>query len=428
MSELKILEAKFFPSTVELLNAARTQNVASAFSMAVWEVNQPDYIFCHALGQTYYPDFKIQTTGRPQTWGSAVTDGFAIPSDNVGNASSFLRSQNIGIHSPFDLASLSKVLVLAPLAALLVERGLLTYSTRVKEVFGSFPNSQMTLGYLLSHTSGYSDWAPFWTKLIEFFPGQDIQKVPVLNRMELVKKWIFELPLSSSPGTKVVYSDVGAILAGMMLTEVTGHSVEYLARRWLWDESIWSYIKTILGSNFGIPTGKGLHFVNDLSLSKPRSDHGTQIYPVTEYCPWRKRILQGEVHDDNTWAMGGVSSHAGVFGTAYDVVRLAHKIVYGGFLSHTTLKQMFSLATPSGEPPRAYGWDMVSDKGSSAGTKFSSQTFGHLGFTGTSLWMDLKAKLIVCLLTNRVHPTRENNKIRELRPKFHDAVRTDLGY
>jgi CubicO group peptidase (beta-lactamase class C family) len=151
--------------------------------------------------------------------------------------------------------------------------------------------------------------------------------------------------------------------------------------------------------------------------------------PPTEFqAEQRRGLIHGQVHDGNAWAMGGVAPHAGLFGTAADLGRFLRMILNGGVyegkqvFSKATIRRFTSRADLAPGSSRALGWDTVSKSGSSAGTHFSARSFGHTGFTGTSVWVDSEQDVGVVLLTNRVHPSRENEGIRSLRPEFHDAV------
>jgi CubicO group peptidase (beta-lactamase class C family) len=146
---------------------------------------------------------------------------------------------------------------------------------------------------------------------------------------------------------------------------------------------------------------------------------------------YRKRLAWGEVHDENAWAMGGIAGHAGLFSTARDVAIFAQMILNGGMYAHrrllsrATLEQ-FTSKVAIGKSAGATGWDVPTEN-SSSGRYFSSKSFGHTGFTGTTLWIDPERELFVILLTNRVNPTRANEKIRQVRPALHDAVVESLG-
>jgi CubicO group peptidase (beta-lactamase class C family) len=150
------------------------------------------------------------------------------------------------------------------------------------------------------------------------------------------------------------------------------------------------------------------------------------VFAATEQCPWRKDLLVGRVHDENTYVMGGVQGHAGLFGTAVDVHRLLVELLsayhgrpLAGCFEPDLVRLFFQRWAGT---DRTLGFDTPSVENSSSGRFFSTNTVGHLGFTGTSFWMDLDQAVIVILLTNRIHPTRNNETIRQFRPKLHDAV------
>jgi CubicO group peptidase (beta-lactamase class C family) len=147
---------------------------------------------------------------------------------------------------------------------------------------------------------------------------------------------------------------------------------------------------------------------------------------ATELSPWHGAILEGQVHDENCWSMGGYSGHAGAFGRIEDVLRFSGQLL-NGFLTPATLRAMWTRVTEPAGCERTLGWDTPSGPESSSGRYFSDATVGHLGFTGTSLWIDPEARLAVGLLSNRVHPTRDNIAIRQFRPLFHNAIRSDFA-
>jgi CubicO group peptidase (beta-lactamase class C family) len=158
----------------------------------------------------------------------------------------------------------------------------------------------------------------------------------------------------------------------------------------------------------------------------------TDMIAPTAECPWRERILCGEVHDDNAWAMGGVAGHAGLFSTARDVHAFATEMIdcyhgRGGLVSQDTVRKFWTLDNSIEGSSWALGWDTPSPEHSSSGRYFSRNSVGHLGFTGCSLWIDPDRELDVVLLSNRVHPNPENNLIREFRPLIHDLVMETLG-
>ena len=154
---------------------------------------------------------------------------------------------------------------------------------------------------------------------------------------------------------------------------------------------------------------------------------------MTEDCPWRERVIRGEVHDENAFALGGYSGHAGLFGTVDDVYHIVNMLrghYRGGrrdFFRPETVRDFFRRQDLVPGCTWALGWDTPSEESSSAGNYFSRNSVGHLGFTGTSVWMDLDKDVIVILLTNRIHPTRNNERIKAFRPKLHDTVMEELG-
>ncbi len=179
-------------------------------------------------------------------------------------------------------------------------------------------------------------------------------------------------------------------------------------------------------------------FLRPLSEFIPaRRQSSLLTYAATQFCPWRKRLLFGEVDDENAWTLNGVSGHAGLFGTARGIFKLLSFLwnIYEGNLTDPLwprdLVRLFWTRTEVAEGLSDWclGYDTPSRKGySSAGRYFSGNTIGHLGFTGVSFWLDLEKRILVILLTNRVHPTRQNDEIRQLRPVLHDIVMEALAY
>ncbi|MXZ34109.1 MAG: serine hydrolase, partial [Acidobacteria bacterium] len=210
-------------------------------------------------------------------------------------------------------------------------------------------------------------------------------------------------PLEYQPGSRSLYSDLGFILLGAVVERVCGKSLDKLARE---------------------------QILHPLGMRRtcfhPPSDWMPRIAP-TEMDPWRKRLLRGEVHDENACAMGGVAAHAGLFGTAADLAVFCQALLNGGIYNHRRIVKRSTLETftqrqaqPS-ESSRALGWDTPSPN-SSAGSRLSPQSYGHTGFTGTSLWIDPRRRLFIVFLTNRVHPSRENNTIQSARRQLADCV------
>lgn len=291
----------------------------------------------------------------------------------------------------YDLASLTKVITATTLAMRLFEQDQLKLDYPVHRFLRPFQGEgreKITIRHLLTHSSGLPAHLPLYKDTRG--KGAFVQK-------------ILQVPLEYQPGTKAIYSDLGIILLGDIIEKITAQPLDQLAT-----EQIFR------------PLGMSQSFFN------PKPNVAARIAP-TENDPWRGRLLRGEVHDENAYAMGGVSAHAGLFGTSGDLSVFCQMLLNGGVYDHrrivrrSTLEQFTARQDFPKGSSRALGWDTPS-QGGSAGSEFSPSSFGHTGFTGTSIWVDPKRELFVILLTNRVHPTRENNAIREVRRLVADAV------
>ena len=219
-------------------------------------------------------------------------------------------------------------------------------------------------------------------------------------------------PLAAAPGEKACYSDLGFILLGEVVERLTGKRLD----RFCHDEI---FAPLGLASTFFVDVGP------PSGAPHPKSVH---TLAATEDCPWRGKILCGEVHDDNAFAMGGVAGHAGLFSSAPDIHRFLRFLgrcrdgAEPDFLPGAVVREFLEAERPLPGQTHVLGWDTPSPEGSSSGACFSARTVGHLGFTGTSIWWDMERDVHVILLTNRVHPSRDNDVIREFRPRVHDAA------
>jgi beta-glucosidase-like glycosyl hydrolase/CubicO group peptidase (beta-lactamase class C family) len=300
-------------------------------------------------------------------------------------------SPAVEVDTIYDLASLTKVVATTTMAMILVDEGRLDLDEKVQDFLPLFQGpgkDQITVRHLLTHSSGVDWWAPLFNK----FRGPD-EYLRHIQAMELAYE----------PGTEFKYSDLGMILLGEILERVAGRPLEEFVR-----ERVFEPLR-----------------MND-TLYRPGEDRLPRIAP-TEYDEWRGRVVRGEVHDENAFALGGVAPHAGLFSTAGDLSRFVQMLLNGGVLEHHRIVsrdtvELFTRKAGEGESTRALGWDTKSPEHSTAGSYFSPRSFGHTGFTGTSIWVDPDRELFVILLTNRVHPTRENQLIREARPAVADAV------
>lgn len=307
----------------------------------------------------------------------------------------------------FDLASLTKPLATALAMMKLVDDGAVNLDEPIGELLPGMDmkdKQEITPRLLLSHASGLRDWEPFYSRL---------DGVPLGKRKQQVIEWILHSSLVFSPGSRALYSDLGFMLLEWIIQEKTGRDLDQFVHE-----------------EFYRPLGLNLFLCNS---TRPVPVEKA-VFAATEFCPWRKRVLQGEVHDENASAMGGYAGHAGLFGTATDVGSIGDFLVrcYNGspgeLLRPDTVQTFFSRQQDPKDTSWALGWDTPSRLGSSTGTLFSKKSVGHLGFTGTSLWMDLEKQVMVIFLTNRIHPSRENEKIRAFRPKIHDRIMEMLGF
>ncbi len=295
----------------------------------------------------------------------------------------------------FDLASLTKVVATLPSILVLMEMGKLRLDDKVALFLpdlGANGKESITIRHLLTHTSGL----PAHVKFYEMG----------LDRAGIVRT-ICEME-ASSPGEHVVYSDLGFIILGEIVERVTGKRLDEFAR-----ENIWR------------PLG-----MNDTCFFPGESSR--HRIAATEYRADLKKLMWGEVHDENAYAMGGIAGHAGLFSTITDLARYALMWLGEGefgpvrVLSRNTVR----LATKehvNKEDRRGLGWALKSRAFSSGGDLLSDASYGHTGFTGTSLWCDPETQTAIILLTNRVHAGRGGTAIIELRPRFANAVAAAIG-
>ncbi len=334
-------------------------------------------------------------------WSARRRDNFWVFGDGVTRQGEGAQAVDPQL-TFFDFASVTKVIATATLAGVLIDRGWLRMDQSLASVFDRPEYVPIQLKHLLSHTAGLIWWEPYWQRMRERFSGRDLWSVPVAVRQRAMREMILSVVPQVAPGTRVEYSDVSAMLVGFMIEEILQMPFDRAVQRHVFDP-------------LGLPTA---HYRRTIA-----NGVGHLNFAATEDCSWRKMVLQGQVHDDNCWSMGGYSAHAGVFGTVADLL-VWIRGVCGGFLSPATRKMLWTRVTEPRDATRTYGFDLGI---SSVGKYFSPRTVGHTGFTGTSVWYDEEAELAVVLLTNRVHPSRENIRIRAFRPMFHDAIREDLA-
>jgi len=327
--------------------------------------------------------------------------------EQAGNRSLSPRIAPMTRETIFDLASLTKPLSTTLAIMKLVDDGKMDLDQTLD---GLLPvhlpqdKKKLTPRLLLCHCAGFADWKPFYLEL----EGLEIEK-----RKESLRQLLLNMPLVCGPGEEAIYSDLGFMLLEWIVEETAGMLLpEYLEK--------YFYAPLLLKNTF---------FSGSVSNLRSTEDE----FAATEDCPWRKKIVSGCVHDENAYALGGYSGHAGLFGTAEDVYAVVNLLRghYRGeredYLKRKTVKEFFTRQDLVKGSTWALGWDTPSPQGSSSGKYLSANSVGHLGFTGTSVWMDIDKDIIVIFLTNRIHPTRNNEKIRKFRPRIHDRVMEELG-
>lgn len=303
-------------------------------------------------------------------------------------------------HTTFDLASVSKVMATTAMAMLLWQRGKLDLDRPVGETLAEFVDADareslkrsVTPRMLLAHSSGL----PAYERLYERCP----------TRQTLLDACV-RMPLEAAPETRTVYSDIGFIVLGHLLETVASESLDAFCQREIF-----------------APLGM------DSTLYRPPQEMRPTIPPTGIDVGLRRGIVQGEVHDDNCWRLGGVGGHAGLFSNVADTLAFASCILRGGapIFKPETIALFTARQSQPPHTSRSLGWDTPSAP-SSSGHCFSEHSVGHLGYTGTSLWIDLEKRAGIALLTNRTYPGTNSegpSAIRRLRPFFHDAVMQEL--
>jgi CubicO group peptidase (beta-lactamase class C family) len=327
--------------------------------------------------------------------GCAVSIGYQgklIFEQSFGNFTYDSDSPKIEVNSIFDLASVTKVVATTTTSMILYDQGRLNLDWKVIDVVPAFQGKdkeKVTIRHLLTHTSGLPGWIRFYLDL---------------TGKERIIQEICDTDLENKPGTTYEYSDLGMIMMQKIIETIAKKSLDQLVR---------DYITT--------PLNMKRTFYN------PDSSLINQIVP-TEISEWHQKLVHGFVHDENTYVMGGVSGHAGLFSTVQDLFVFCQMYLNRGLYNNrrilkaetinffTTRQNIVEGST------RALGWDTRSEKHSMAGDYMSMRAFGHSGFTGTTVWIDPENQVFVVLLSNRVFPTRENRKISSVRPIVHNYV------
>ncbi len=320
-----------------------------------------------------------------------VKDGELVLDKSYGKYSYAAGSREINGNALFDMASVTKVVSTTSAVMKLYEDGRLRLDDPVSKFLPQFSGGakgKITIRHLLLHRGGFPPFRKFW----EF----------CATSAAMVDS-VFATPLVAAPGDSTIYSDLGFITLGKVVEKLTGRTLSEFVQK-----------------EFFVPLG-----MRNTMYQVPLDLRSRAV--ATEYdSVWRRRLVQGTVHDENAEFLGGVSGHAGLFSTAGDLAVFVQMLINGGvyngrrFLQDSTIAAFVGTRREGQE--RWLGWDMKSPKGSSAGRLFSASSFGHTGFTGTSIWVDPERRLGVIFLTNRVHPTRASTKLFRIRPVLHDTI------
>jgi len=339
-------------------------------------------ILREAIAARAFPAASVSVTHEGKLVSLKAFGQFTFEADSCAATTSTL----------FDLASLTKVVATTTMAMLLYERGLLDLEAPVggivpEFIFGSDDarRQDVTLRMLLAHSSGL----PAYEKLF----------LKARTREELLDQ-AFATQLKADPGSCTEYSDIGFVILGIALERLADEPLDRFCQR-----EICAPLR-----------------MNSTTFNPPKEIRSA-IPPSANDQTFRHRIIQGEVQDENAFVLGRVAPHAGLFSTAEDLAKFAQAMLGGG---HPILRpETVALFTRRESTPvgtsRALGWDTPSES-SQSGKYFSAQSYGHLGYTGTSLWIDPARQLSITLLTNRTWPDCSNQAIKQVRPKFHDAV------
>jgi CubicO group peptidase (beta-lactamase class C family) len=307
----------------------------------------------------------------------------------------------------YDLASLTKVLATTASVMLLVAEGKLALDAPVATYLPHFAErgkEKIHVRHLLTHSSGLRPWRAYHADLAERDRrrGERVVGTPE-GKKEITSRVLKSAPVHE-PGEASVYGDLDFIALGALVEAVAGEELDAFAARRIFQ-----------------PLGMADTGFHRLPWSGERAR-----YAATEQCSWRERVLWGEVHDPNAWAMGGVAGHAGLFGTAADVMRFAQEMLaaergQSALFPAEVAREFFRRQEIAPQSDWALGWDTPTEGQSTSGTHFSKHSIGHTGFTGTSVWIDLERGMQIVFLTNRIHLIAKKSRF-ELRPLVHDLV------
>jgi CubicO group peptidase (beta-lactamase class C family) len=323
------------------------------------------------------------------------------------------------LETVFDLSSLTKPLATTIAVMMLTREAKMRLDDRLTRFFHNFGvhgKGHVTFRHLLAHSSGLAAWRPFYQQIAGVERSGKVNFMASRGAKEFVYEEIHREKPEAPTATKMIYSDLNFMLLGEAVEQVTGVGLNRFCR-----DKVFR------------PLGLRATDFIDISLVRTRRlEPVPEMFASTAVCPLRKRLLVGEVDDENAYAMGGVSGHAGLFAPVKEVDRIVAELLasYQGlsdFVPQKIVQQFWTRDTAVRGSTWALGWDSPSPEYSSSGHRFSAAAVGHLGFTGTSIWIEPARGIAISLLTNRVHPRRDNQAIRDFRPKIHDLIMEALG-
>jgi CubicO group peptidase (beta-lactamase class C family) len=412
---------EIFSSAFAILEEASAHRAFPAASIAV--THRGRLIALKALGKFTYDSEVTENAaaGAPRFSRSSLDLPLTEKEEGAPSFASFAKGGQgaVDANTLFDLASLTKVVATTPMAMILYERGLLDLDAPVAAIIPEFTTANakdprrdnVTLRQLLTHSSGL----PAYEKLF----------LKARTREELLHAAL-TIPLAADPATRAEYSDIGFIIFGVALERIAGEPLDRFGL-----SEIFAPL-AMTNTTFKPPAEVRPRIPPTADEREDSCGAGApareipaqhEISSTSPRGTFRHKIIQGEVQDENAFILGGVAPHAGLFSTAHDLAKYAHAMLTGG---HPILRsETIALFTRRESAPlgtsRALGWDTPSVP-SQSGKYFSPQSYGHLGYTGTSLWIDPIRQLSISLLTNRTWPDCSNHTIKTIRPKFHDAV------
>jgi CubicO group peptidase (beta-lactamase class C family) len=323
------------------------------------------------------------------------------------------------LETVFDLSSLTKPFATTVAVMMLTRDAKMRLDDRLTRFFHNFGvhgKGHVTFRHLLAHSSGLAAWRPFYQQIAEVERGGKVNFMASRGAKEFVYEEIHREKPEAPAAAKTIYSDLNFILLGEAVEQVSGVSLNRFCR-----DKIFRPLEL-----------RATDFI-DISLVRTRRlEPVPEMFAPTAVCPVRKRLLVGEVDDENAFAMGGVAGHAGLFAPVKEVDRIVAELLacYAGrsdFIPQKIIEQFWARDPAVRGSTWALGWDSPSPEYSSSGHRFSPAAVGHLGFTGTSVWIEPARGIAISLLTNRVHPRRDNQAIRDFRPKIHDLIMEALG-